>query len=164
MVKKILFLFALLVLFECPKAQNAYFYNGGNPIYYKEDKCSAIIIVSGDSSAVLDVGNRLKNWIDTTKYSVYFTPDDNVVFLYGDSLGVVSVDSIKKQASGDGTDSIVFFSYAKDINGTHLWLRNEILIELKENTGIQSICQLLRDYDVNIILDTLNEYIIQLST
>ena len=140
------------------QAQRHYFYNNGTPVYYEEDQRSAIIIVSGDSNAVMRVEGRLRTLSSTTHIRTYFTSDDDIIYLYGDSLGTISKDSIISLASGQGFDNISFFSYAKVVGGVHLWFRNEILIELEENVSFQDLLQLIHHYDVDIELDTLNEY------
>ena len=160
MMKKILLMFVLCIIVISIHAQHDFFYNHGEQVYYEEDKRSAIIIVSGDSTAVMRVGNRLKSLSYSIPLDVYFTCDDDVVFLYGDSLSGINTDSIIRYASGNGIDSIIFFSYAKNINGKPLWFRNEILVELKENISLQDIMSIIQTYNLTIELDTLNEYVL----
>ena len=141
------------------QAQRPFFYNNGTQVYYQEDQRSVIMIVSGDSNAVMRVGYRLRSLSDAKHFRTYFTSEDDVVYLYGDSLCTMNMDSIIRYASGNGLDSISFFSYSKVVDGIHLWFRNEILIELKDDVVFQNLLPLIQAYNVHVELDTLNEYI-----
>jgi hypothetical protein len=78
--------------------------------------------------------------------------DDNII-INSLSLPLIHKDALIAAISIN-SDDIAFFSYSKLIENEHIWLRNEVLIKLKNNTFFQSIIQpILQNYDIVSVND-----------
>lgn len=129
---------AVLCMITCSlQAQRPFFYNNGTQVYYQEDQRSAIMIVSGDSNAVMRVGYRLRSLSDAKHFRTYFTSEDDVVYLYGDSLCTMNMDSIIRYASGNALTALISFRIPKLLTaftcglGTKFSLNSKTMLSFK---------------------------------
>ncbi len=132
----------LLVFFNCIIAQNIipqntnYYYASGNAIYWQDDSTSVNIIVANINHYDSIVQNLQNIFNDMTDEIIFDNEDDNII-VNSIKLPQYNKDSLIAQISVSSND-ISFFTYSKLIDSNHLWLRNDIYIQLMDTTYFSS--------------------------
>jgi hypothetical protein len=134
------------------------YYAGGIPHYWTDDSTSVNIIISNMENYGAIVDNLHLLFPDSTNEILADNEDDNII-VNSLSLPLLHKDSIISFIEIDSGD-VSFFTYSKWIDNGHIWLRNEVLIKLKDTAYFQSIIQpIIQHYDiVSTTFEGDNEY------
>ena len=108
-----------------------FYYANGVAQYWEDDVSSANIIV------------RNLNHYDTIVYglnTIFNSVDDEIIADDEDANIIVNSSSWSAKDKFDvvsnvsvSPDDIAFFSYSKVVNGSHIWLTNEVYVKLKDS-------------------------------
>ena len=134
-MKKIACMLAVVLCFvSYSKAQSDYlnyYYAEGMRHYWVTDSTSVNIIV--DRAEHYDqIANNLSNIFNDPSDIVIRDPEDDNIIVFSRRLLNIPLGLLQNLISVSNTD-IGFMSYSKVLNNNHLWLRNDIYIQLLDS-------------------------------
>lgn len=166
-MKKIINIIIIVIIGLNIHAQYApplmYFYSGNQQIFLMNDSSSANIIIRNMENYNLIVDNVL-TLFNSENDTVWFDDDDDDdnIIIKSSKLKQITKDSIIHFIQVD-TNDIMFFTYSKIKNSTsQIWLRNDLIVILKDNYDTSDISSIYSTFDIfEIIRDDSNEYVIR---
>ncbi|MDR3047901.1 MAG: S8 family serine peptidase, partial [Bacteroidales bacterium] len=161
-MKKFLIFLTTLLSMSIISAQNntrSYYYANGKAHYWVDDSTSVNIIVRNMSNYNQIVAN-LETLFNNEKVDILSDNSDDNIIVNCDNLSNYSRANIIAAISVN-SDDISFFSYAKNIKGSKIWLRPVVLIKLKDISDTPTIMAFLETYTLDsVVQEDESEYII----
>ena len=108
-----------------------YYYADGEAIFWKTDSTSVNIIVNNMKN-YNDIAINLQKIFNSPNDEVIYDDEDDNIIVNSMSLPFISKDSII-DAISINYDDITFFTYSKVVNGSRIWLRNEVYVKMRED-------------------------------
>lgn len=154
----------IIVFVLSTKGQGNYYVSGGREIMLTNDTTSVNIIVNNMDNYA-EIVERLIILFPDSGSVKYDDEDDNII-VNSSKLLQLTKDSIIRFIQIDSND-ILFFTYSKltDSTSNKLWLRNEVLVGLKQGYDTSNISNLYSQYELLGIIDEgNNDYVIKCKT
>ncbi|MBQ8223594.1 MAG: S8 family serine peptidase, partial [Bacteroidales bacterium] len=164
-MKKIVLIVMLLCINAVVSAQNNnFYYANGTAQYWEEDRNSVNIIV-GNIENIDTLVYRLKSQFRDVNDEILFSNEDNNIIVNSSSLSSRNINDIIDNISISAND-VVFFSYSKIINESHIWLTNEVYVKLRDSLYYSThiLPVISQQQNINIYYEGDDEYRIVCST
>jgi len=160
-MKRMLIILGVVLMFFSLRAQSTsnYYYANGVPQYWTEDSTSVNIIVQNMHNYNAIVQNLELLFTDVNDEILADDEDDNII-VNSLSLPLMHKDSIIA-AIRIAADDIAFFTYSKLVNGSRIWLRNDIYVKSKVNfkgASLSSLFPVIQNYNVISIIEEEEDY------
>ncbi len=120
-------------------AQNNYYYADNGKNYWQEDTTSINIVVS-DIRNLNNIVYNIQSFFHDNTDTVSYVPDDDNIIIISDKLKKLTLSQLIANICQNPAD-IAFITYAKRINQKRIWLRNEIYVQLKNESFFSSYLQ-----------------------
>ncbi|MGI6291942.1 MAG: hypothetical protein ACOXZH_05930 [Bacteroidales bacterium] len=162
--KKLIISILIIVFCFYAKCQTNYYFSEEREIMLTNDSTSVNIIVNNMENYA-EIAQRLAILFPDSGSVIYDDEDDNII-VNSSKLLELTKDSIIRFIQIDSND-ILFFTYSKltDNTSNKIWLRNEVLVGLKEGYNISDISNLYSQYEtLGVVDEGNNDYIIQCKT
>lgn len=161
MKRFILTIVGFLSLISASYSQNGnsgYYYANGSRHYWQEDQTSANIIVN-NLDHYDSIVSRLQNMFNNDSVELIASDEDNNIIINSYSLRNYDNSTLLNNISTSPND-IDFFSYAKVVDGSRIWLTNEVYVKLLDTTYYDIRIQpVLSQYnDIVMFYEGDNEY------
>ncbi len=159
MKKHLLLLVGMFCVALCAFSQNDHFYYAnGTRHYWQEDQTSANIIVN-NLDYYDSIVSRLQNMFNNDSVELIASDEDNNIIINSYLLRNYDNSTLLNNISTSPND-IAFFSYAKVVNGSRIWLTNEVYVKLLDTTYYDIHIQpvLSQHNDIVMFYEGDNEY------
>ena len=154
----------LCVCFASRAQNNNFYYANGVAQYWEDDSTSANIIVRNQNNydTIVCGLNTIFNDIDD---EILSDNEDANIIINSSSLAIRTRNGIINNVSVSSED-IGFFSYSKIVNGSHIWLTNEVYVKLKDSLYYSAhiLPVISQNQDVSTYYEGDNEYRIVCNT
>ena len=145
------FVFLACVVTNAQNNYDGYYYSGGLPRYWTTDSTSIILILKCDTIFFNSVTQNILSIFNDEKDEVFYGNEDDNIIINSLRIPSFSQSQLINNITNGHSDSIVFFSYSKRLNGQQIWFRNEVMIKFKENHDTSDIHTIMSDYIIDSV-------------
>jgi subtilisin family serine protease len=140
-MKKFIFFTCLILVIHLIYGQSGgnFYYAEGQQHFFSTDSTSVNILVRNMQHYDTIAKAISAFYSDSSEYAVYYDNEDDNIIVSSKSIVLRNIDSLLQQLAPNNND-IAFISYAKQIGGSHFWLRNEVYVKYRDS--LQAVADL----------------------
>lgn len=136
---------------------NAGYYVSNNFVTWNIDSSSVIIL--SDNRYIDSCVFALSMFFNQENESIFFSDEDNSIVINSRRFLEINVDSLIGTLQNNLNNKILFWDYAKIINGKHIWLRNEVVAKMKNTNVWSRLLNTLGSFDYDTCYREDNVYV-----